>query len=510
MYRLLIVDDEEIEREGMANYISWERFDIELVGTAWNGVEGFEKIQSEKPDIVLTDIKMPVMDGIELIRRTKSTFPSVEFVVLSGYGEYEFTSQAMEEGVRYYLLKPCSEEQIAVILDKVKKEIDIKREREQREKEYRSTVDRLLPRAKEQIFRDMLVEKEQSGKDYGIFLKEFGTEYTKVAILAFRAEAGFDYLEQFILGNVLTELLGTSHVYLFTCIQNEALFLIDERALPEIESAVERVQLEFGRISMQPMLAVVSEQGCLKDISLLYAQVQELLKIGIAEHQTGFLHYELFRKTHDCVSFLFDYGKIRETEDYGELLFELYLGFIKMNLEHYTLQEKEEICNWIVKVLYGTSLDTAYESVEAKQQSWQLLERLMNTIVRLKGMNIGKGKEGGRIKSILFATFQYIKNQELSIQFLAKEVLYMNEDYFGRLFVKNRKVKFSTYLMEQRIMLAQRLWQFDSELKVSQVAELVGYSPDGQYFSKVFRKTTETTPSEYKDIMKELSKKTTL
>lgn len=92
MYRLLIVDDEEIEREGMARLIPWEDFDIELAGTAWNGAEGFEKIQSCRPDIVLTDIKMPVMDGIELIRRTRKEFPEVEFVVLSGYGEFQFTS----------------------------------------------------------------------------------------------------------------------------------------------------------------------------------------------------------------------------------------------------------------------------------------------------------------------------------------------------------------------------------------------------------------------------------
>ncbi|HHV09154.1 MAG TPA: response regulator [Clostridiales bacterium] len=502
MYRLLIIDDEEIEREGMAKYISWEQFDIELVGTAWNGAEGFEKIQSEKPDIVLTDIKMPVMDGIELIRRTKSTFPGVEFVVLSGYGEYEFTSQAMEEGVRYYLLKPCAEEQITVVLDKVKKEINIKREREQREKEYRRTVNRLLPRAKEQIFRDMLFEKEQSGKDYEMFLKEFGTEDTKAAILAFWTESGFDYLEYFILGNVLTELVGTSHVHLFTYIQNEVLFLIDEEALPEVESAVERIRLEFGRISVQPILAVLSEQGSLKEVSHLYKQVQELIKVGIAEHQTGFLYYELFRKMHDSSSFLVDYGKIRETQDYGELLFEIYLGFMKMDLEHYTLQKKEEVCNWIVKVLYGTSLNITYESTEDKPQPWQLLEQLVNAIVRLKAMDIGRGKEGERLKSVLLAAFLHIRNQELGIQFLAKEVLYMNEDYFGRLFVKNRKVKFSTYLMEQRIMLAQRLWQYDPELKVSQVAELIGYSPDGQYFSKVFRKITELSPTEYKEAMK--------
>ena len=64
MYKILIVDDEEIEREGMASLIDWERFGMTLVGTAWNGVEGLEKIRSLSPDIVLTDIKMPGMDGI--------------------------------------------------------------------------------------------------------------------------------------------------------------------------------------------------------------------------------------------------------------------------------------------------------------------------------------------------------------------------------------------------------------------------------------------------------------
>lgn len=103
MYKILIVDDEEIEREGMAQFIDWASFGVELIGTAQNGVEALEMIAMERPDIVLTDIKMPVMDGLELIRRAKESFPQVHFIVLSGYGEYEFTSQAMERGIRHYL-----------------------------------------------------------------------------------------------------------------------------------------------------------------------------------------------------------------------------------------------------------------------------------------------------------------------------------------------------------------------------------------------------------------------
>ncbi len=104
MHTLLIVDDEEIEREGMAQFIPWETYDMKVVGTARNGAEGLEKIAKYKPDLAIVDIKMPVMNGIEMIRKAREQYPDMTFVVLSGYGDYEFTSQAMElgEGPHFY------------------------------------------------------------------------------------------------------------------------------------------------------------------------------------------------------------------------------------------------------------------------------------------------------------------------------------------------------------------------------------------------------------------------
>ena len=89
MYKLLIVDDEDFEREGIARLINWTQYGIEMVGTAWNGLDGIEKAKRLRPDIVLTDIKMPVMNGIEMIRTLREDFPEMEFAVLSGYGEYD-------------------------------------------------------------------------------------------------------------------------------------------------------------------------------------------------------------------------------------------------------------------------------------------------------------------------------------------------------------------------------------------------------------------------------------
>ena len=112
MYKVMLVDDEDLEREIMAQTIPWEKVDMELVDMAWNGIEAMDKIRMLVPDIVITDIKMPVMDGIELIRRCQESYPHMMFVVLSGYGEYGYTSKAMELGIRHYILKPCNEETV--------------------------------------------------------------------------------------------------------------------------------------------------------------------------------------------------------------------------------------------------------------------------------------------------------------------------------------------------------------------------------------------------------------
>lgn len=77
---------------------------MKVAGTARNGAEGLEKIAKYKPDLAIVDIKMPVMNGIEMIRKAKEQYPDMTFVVLSGYGDYEFTSQAMDLGVRHYPL----------------------------------------------------------------------------------------------------------------------------------------------------------------------------------------------------------------------------------------------------------------------------------------------------------------------------------------------------------------------------------------------------------------------
>lgn len=489
MYKLLIVDDEEIEREGMANFIEWEKFDIDMVGTAQNGEEGIQKIKALKPDIVMTDIKMPIMNGIEMIHQVRKMRFYSEFIVLSGFGDYEFTSQAMEEGVRHYLLKPCDEEQIEKVIDKVKKDIEKKKQIEQ----VSNNAEKLFPKAKEQIFRELLINEKNIIEEYKPVLKDTWGARTTGVIITFSVDSDIDYLEQFIIGNMLEELLGKEKIYLSTVIQKKIIFFVDKSVIEALERVIEKICAELAKLHTTPVMAAVSDIGGEDEIGEMYQQTCGFLKVGAAEKRKGFLCRKTFQQVQDKADNLLDYKTIQQTEDLTELLFEVHLLFIKMGLNRYSTQKKAETVQWILKLLYeADSWKTEVKGICAGQES--LEQEIVDFLISKKKLQI----EDSRMKDILVAIFRYMDRPELSIKFLATEILYMNEDYLSRLFLRKQKEKFSVYLQRQRILMAQKIFLYAPDIKIAQVAELVGYAPDGQYFSKAFRKIVGVTPTEYK------------
>ena len=130
MYRVIIADDERIIREGISQKINWKRLNLELVDLAENGKDAYEKIIEKKPDIVITDIKMPGMNGLELIDKVIKNYKNIRFIILSGYDEFEFAKKAMKHGIKHYLLKPTDEDEISKVLKAVKKDIKDEEEKQ--------------------------------------------------------------------------------------------------------------------------------------------------------------------------------------------------------------------------------------------------------------------------------------------------------------------------------------------------------------------------------------------
>ena len=119
MYKLLIVDDEKQVREGLKRLLPWQDYGITIIGEAINGREALEIIKAQRPDIVLLDIQMPVMNGLELAERIHGQYPECKFVVLSGYNDFARVREAMRYGAVDYLLKPSGKEEFIRTIEEI-------------------------------------------------------------------------------------------------------------------------------------------------------------------------------------------------------------------------------------------------------------------------------------------------------------------------------------------------------------------------------------------------------
>ena len=124
MIRVLIVEDEEIIRKGLINTIDWLSKNCNIIGEAINGVDGINKIVETSPDLVITDIKMPKMNGLEMIKEAYRRGYSFESILLTSYGEFEYAKEGISLGIIDYILKPLDEELLYIALDKVYKKLE--------------------------------------------------------------------------------------------------------------------------------------------------------------------------------------------------------------------------------------------------------------------------------------------------------------------------------------------------------------------------------------------------
>ena len=127
MYKLILVDDEIEIRNGLKNYFPWHDIGFEVIGTFANGKQALNFMMQNSVDVVLTDIRMPVMDGIELIRKMKEMDIDAVCLLLSGYKEFEYAMSALEMGVKNYIVKPTKYQQLCEVFTKLRMELDQKK-----------------------------------------------------------------------------------------------------------------------------------------------------------------------------------------------------------------------------------------------------------------------------------------------------------------------------------------------------------------------------------------------
>lgn len=126
MYKVMIIDDEPIIVEGLQKIVPWEKWNCNVDAVAYNGVEGLELINGVKPDIIISDISMPQMDGLSMIASVKSQFPGLEIIILTGYRNFDYARQAINLGVTRFLLKPSKMDEIEEALSFITNHLNLK------------------------------------------------------------------------------------------------------------------------------------------------------------------------------------------------------------------------------------------------------------------------------------------------------------------------------------------------------------------------------------------------
>ena len=279
MYKVLLVDDERIIVEGISLTVNWNAYNTELAGTARNGLEAMAFIESHMPDIVISDIKMPGMNGLQLVEKVYEKYPHIAFILLSGFSEFDYARTAMQFGVKHYLLKPCNENTITDALTEVITELEKQQSQESFMLNIQKELSKVLPHAKEQFLKELVTNKTYGQRDWDDYgnLFHITVENDQVPLLL-QIEGKFEFEHMFAIKNIAQDVLGNSIVLLSTTIGKHVLLLIKE--ITEADVLFEKlndIKYTFSTYYKLDATVAVSDAGQIVHARKMYRETLECL-----------------------------------------------------------------------------------------------------------------------------------------------------------------------------------------------------------------------------------------
>lgn len=501
MIKMIIVEDEKVIRETIAKSIKWDEIGVELIGTCKNGIEAYDMILDESPDIVMTDIRMPGLSGLELIQEISKMNLTISFIVLSGYDEFEYARTAMKYGVKQYLLKPSTENQIKeAVIQSIEDIREMKMHLEIVEQKN-MLMNRIMQDAMYQLIMGGLATEADELKDDLNRLIESYSKYMDFYYEPYRLYKIF-YLEQENLKGFLQEMkIHNTREGIYGIYVKNTLLLFEPNGYSEKE--IREVCEEKYR---EVMLGIDD-----------YANLFELLKVILKKI-----------RRYDTISIVREGRPVILNNSYNIIK---RINHVYKTSQNPNDKQMGELCSYIAETveliddmecmrLIAGNIAMCFSAITSCP--------IMDTTEFLAGLN--EMKELGEIKTALNKLLEtcrkpfsdaenecgelaqtimkYVENNisdsNLTLKRIAEEQLFLNVDYVSRQFQKLTGRKFSQYLTEERIRKAKELLIEGDGGKVAAVAAQVGYGENSQYFSQVFKKITGITPSKWIHQMKSM------
>ena len=531
MYSLLIAEDEKKIAELVKILIDWDNLDVSLLGIVHNGIEAFECIKKEHPDIVVTDIKMPGMDGLEVIERSLKVSPGTKFIVLSGYRQFEFAQKAMRFGVKNYLSKPIEEEELNAVIRATIKEMDNDAEKRQPSEQTLAFSEEkskslLFSRIATAFLNQNPITLERIKEVYNIDFdrKTWRLIIVRLDILEENAETQrqntmvCDWLQQKL--DLSMEKTGAIHLT-GTLRQQELCSLIN---YSEKDSSNEIILRELSRYFVQAKNYINGFEGYKVTVGLsqpygsydetetqiletTIAMTKKLLRgAGRIYHGgEGIAHYypqplstamkadiQGSATNLDAEAIADSFSKALQKEQEKNPLNSL--GF-------YELAWNTVI--FLHDLTEGNTSDRRQDRViKARIKNANAFSELEAIVGKMTGELIENSRQKlqSQHRKPIRDALEYLKlhfNEEVSLDELATKAE-MNPSYFSTIFKKETGSTYSDYLIWLRIEAAKQYLKSSNET-LQEIAEKVGYR-DFRYFSKLFTRTVGIRPSDYRKL----------
>ena len=537
MCRVIIADDEPKVLLLIRNLIQWEELGLELVATANDGISALDLIKELHPDIVITDIRMPGYDGIELIEKAKALDPRIDFIIISGYRHFNYAQKAIRFGVEDYLLKPLKALEINQTLRKMTEKYKERDKAKQREEQYSARIEDDAKKRQEQFIASLLAEKSAGAAPATVdsVNEEFGLDFKVDAFQAFIVKTDVYYaslnpnvrklLMEKSMGVIKDALQGKCHAFLLHPTEHGIYGLVNfseaqkktlRKAMVAIIDALQSQSELFDRIKVTIGLghqAEVIDEMAASVKEAEYAVANRLIHGAgrIIDRTGGQESAELVRQMISApvrssllkgVEILDD----REIRTVFDALAEQVAGNEAM-----TGKAIAALCEECVQILrFGLkSQNSVDEWVEEKQADFFEKFGMCNTqkdVFQLLGSyasslitHVAARRKSENSKPIREAQ-KYIQENfgsAINLESISQKAGF-NATYFSLLFKKETGMNFLEYLTDVRIKEA-KLMLADPRKSIADVAEAVGYS-DVKHFSKLFTRSTGIHPSKFRKL----------
>jgi two-component system response regulator YesN len=510
----LLVDDEINILEGIAKIVDWNGSNAILAGKAYHGQMAFELVSNDPPDIVITDIKMPGLNGVELIEKVLRFHPKVKFIILSGHDEFEFAKTAMKYGVKHYLLKPSNRRKIEEALQEVIVELEQENIRKEFIKNIKANFNKVIPIAKKQFLSEYIVNKSFGMREWDYYQQLFEMQpiHGKVRLIVMVIDDHHDFKQLFALKEIMLGLVNQGMiVHLSTTIGEKAVLLIEDQLLEVLLAKIEEAKGLFSEYYHMKFTTTISNPAKIEQIQRLYKEANDCLTqrfyLGngsiitmndLRKYQTNF---ENIQFDHGKITFALRSGNQQQVQYYLDEFFD---EIKRANFEVTVVKSHcLELLMSIIRQAKSEDIEmflaqiTHFQEFETLEEIKTFVEQLSEELA-LQNYDETRQTQHNIIQKVIHYLKDNISDELLSLSQIADHVVYMNPDYLGRLFKKELGKNFSTYLIELRIEKAIGLMRQSNTVKVFEIANRVGFGNNPRYFGQVFKKHIGVTPTEYK------------